>query len=128
MNYFVSANNSELFSYDSESLENEFKAIDNLEVIVSHQIEQDYNLIMQNNQDLFNDLKGTGYVKSPSDLHHSSFDFESFFYGICCAPAGCFSIMLSDYSTREERFSFIVGTSCAIVGYTGTFLLFNFLD
>jgi hypothetical protein len=117
----ASANSSELFSYDSKKIDQDFQLINELEVMVNDQGVTINDLSFQNGE-FYDELLSDGYsTMSPEMVQGMGIHWGSFFWGLFCCPVGFFTVVLNaDRSGGEKRsywFGVIVSVVLGAAGY-----------
>ena len=114
------AGNSNLFSYDKQDLNAEFQTISELELVIEQSSEMSFEQLMISNEDLSNELVADGFNTSPMNMHSFGIDWGSFFWGLCCWPAGIFTVVLNSSKTTGDKISYLIGVGVfLLLGGTG---------
>lgn len=104
------------FSYDKNSLTNEFSQLDKVDAYVD-QTNVSYTELA--NSPVFKgNIEITNAIAVKPNLKFEDVDWGSFAWGFCCWPVGVFTVLINDDEDQNSKNSFWAGLASATIATT----------
>jgi hypothetical protein len=106
------ANNAQLFSFDQNSLENQFAELSVLENTVLQNPAIDFNNAMQMSLIANNFFAANHFSSKQKNM---VFEWEGFLWGFLCCPIGFFVVAVNSNKTKDNKTSYWIGVGASVV-------------